>query len=174
MKKEANDLSLERDQYVKLAAERLTLTKFGLERFSTDNELTKFYTGLPTAENMIYCFATKANENRRSSHTMQIIDEMFMFLVRIKLGLFVQDLAFRFQLHISTVSRKLKTWVNYLYFLLGTQPIWPSRQEINACMPDEFKELYYSTRVILDCTEVFVQTPSSLCLLYTSPSPRDA
>ena len=41
MKKEANDLSLERDQYVKLAAERLTLTKFGLERFSTDNELTK-------------------------------------------------------------------------------------------------------------------------------------
>lgn len=95
---------------------------------------------------------------------MQIIDEMFMFLVRIKLGLFVQDLAFRFQLHISTVSRKLKTWVNYLYFLLGTQPIWPSRQEINACMPDEFKELYYSTRVILDCTEVFVQTPSSLLL----------
>ena len=69
---------------------------------------------------------------------MQIIDEMFMFLVRIKLGLFLQDLAFRFQLHISTVSRKLTTWVNYLYFLLGTQPIWPSQQEINACMPDEF------------------------------------
>lgn len=45
VKKEANDLSLERDQYVKLAAERLTLTEFGLERFSTDNDLIKFYTG---------------------------------------------------------------------------------------------------------------------------------
>ena len=102
---------------------------------------------------------------------MHIIDEMFMFLVRIKLGLFVQDLVFRFELHISTVSRKLTTWVNYLYFLLGIQPIWPSREEIDACMPDELGQLYPATRVILDCTEVFVQTPSSLLLqsqLYSS------
>ena len=52
---------------------------------------------------------------------MHIIDEMFMFLVRIMLGLFVHDFAFWFQLQISTVSRKLTTWVNYLYFLLGPQ-----------------------------------------------------
>jgi len=55
LKKEANDLSLERDQYVKLAAERLTLTKFGLERFSTDNDLIKFYTGFLTYKHIIFC-----------------------------------------------------------------------------------------------------------------------
>lgn len=54
---------------------------------------------------------------------MQLIDELFMFLVRIELGLFQQDLAHRFNLHMSTVSRKLTTWANYLYFLLGNQGI---------------------------------------------------
>ena len=38
-------------------------------------------------------------------------------------------------------------------------------------MPENFKELYPQTRVILDCTEIFVQTPSALLLqsqLYSS------
>ena len=115
----------------------------------------------PTAENMTYCYATGAEENRRGSRSMLIIDEMFIILVRIKLGLFIQDLAFRFQLHMSTVSGNLTAWVNYLYFLLGTQPIWPPREEINVCMPDQFKQLYPSTQVILDCTKLFVQLYSS-------------
>ncbi|EDO32204.1 predicted protein [Nematostella vectensis] len=97
--------------------------------------------------------------------------EMFMFLVRLKLGLFELDLSHRFQIHLSTVSRKLNTWCNYLYFLLGTQMIWPSRGDVNTYMPQGFKDLYPTTRVILDYTEIFVQTPSSLLLqsqLYSS------
>lgn len=38
-------------------------------------------------------------------------------------------------------------------------------------MPDSFKKLYPSTQVILDCTEIYVQTPSSFLLqsqLYSS------
>lgn len=62
------------------------------------------------------------------------------------------------------MSRKLTTWANYLYFLLGSQPIWPSREDIYAKMPEGFRESYPSTRVILDCTEFFVETPSSLLL----------
>jgi len=164
---------------------KLQIYKFGVERFSTDDSLIKFYTGFPTykhftyffefarpsAENMTYCYASGVLENRPSTRAIQLIDELFMFLVRIKLGLFIQDLAFRFHLHISSVSRKLTTWVNYLYFLLGSQPIWPTREQVNVCMPEEFKELYPSTRVILDCTEIFVETPSSLLLqsqLYSS------
>lgn len=95
---------------------------------------------------------------------MLIIDELFLFLVRLRLGLFEQDLADRFLIHISSVSRKITTWANYLYFLLGSQPIWPSRQQVNHYMPENFKALYPNTRVIIDCTEIFVQTPSSLLL----------
>ena len=66
----------------------------------------------------------------------------------------------------STVSRKLTTWANYLYFLLGNQMIWPSRADVNAKMPQEFKRLYPATLVILDCTERFVETPLSLLLQF--------
>ena len=67
-------------------------------------------------------------------------------------------------MHISSVSRKLNTWSNYLYFCLGSQMIWATREDIDRHMPEGFKRLYPKTRVILDCTELFVQTPSSLLL----------
>lgn len=163
----------------------LRIYKFGVERFSTDDEDIRFYTGFlsyrhlcnffefiaPSAECMSYVYAYSSQESRPSARNLPLIDEFFLFLVRIRLGLFVQDLAHRFNISISSVSRKVTTWANYLYFVLGNQPIWPSREAINFHMPDAFKELYPQTRVILDCTEIFVQTPSSLLLqsqLYSS------
>ena len=94
-----------------------------------------------------------------------------LFLVWLKLGLFEEDLADRFEIHISSISRKLVTWSNFLYFFLGSQIIWPSRADVDRCMPKGFRKLYASTRVILDCTEILVQTPTSLLLqsqLYSS------
>lgn len=90
---------------------------------------------------MTYCYATGERESRPKARNMQVIDEMFMFLVRLRLGIFEQDLAHRFQIHISTVSRKLATWCNYLYFMLGSQVIWPSREEVNTNMPECFCRL---------------------------------
>jgi hypothetical protein len=95
---------------------------------------------------------------------MQLIDELFMFLCRMKAGLLEQDLAVRFNIHISSVSRKLITWCNFLYFVLGSIPIWPSRQQVDDNMPQCFKKVYPKTRVILDCTEIKTQAPSSLLL----------
>lgn len=120
---------------------------------------------------MVYCYASGERPSRPEVRSMQLIDEMFLFLVQLKLGLFEQDLAHRFQIHMSSVSRKVTTWANYLYFILGGQCIWPSKNEIQNNMPEAFHRLYPTTRVILDCTEIFVQTPTSLLLqsqLYSS------
>ena len=75
-----------------------------------------------------------------------------------------QDLSVRFNCSISTVSRKIVTWANFLYFVLGRIPIWLSKATINRHMQDCFKELYPNTRVIIDCTEIKTQQPSSLVL----------
>lgn len=175
----------ELDAAIRQSAEQLAMSRFGLERFSTDNDSIRFYTGFtsykyikffyefiaPTALHMTYCYATGERESRPGARNMHIIDEFFMFAVRLRLGLFEQDLAHRFRIHISSVSRKLATWSNYLYFFLGSQPIWASREAIDAYMPECFRKFYPSTRVILDCTEIYVQTPSSLLLqsqLYSS------
>ena len=56
----------------------------------------------------------------------------------------------------------LISWINYIYFSLGAVPIWPTEDQIHQSMPDSFKNTYPNTRCILDCTELFCQSPSSL------------
>ena len=81
-------------------------------------------------------------------------------MIRLRLGLFEKDLGYRFDVSQSTVSRILTTWINFIYLQFQSIPLWPSRAAINADMPDCFKRMYPSTRVILDATEIRVEKPS--------------
>jgi len=47
---------------------------------------------------------------------------------------------------------------------LGQINIWPSKKAIDVTLPEDFKQKYSSTRVIIDCTELRCQMPSSLHL----------
>lgn len=169
------------------------LSKFGLSRYSYNDDMINFYTGFPSwkllemfislvkpgadkiktwtqeqrsraKQNTDRPVAVESETNNAFVSALCIEDQLFLFLCKIKLGLFEQDLAERFQISISTVSRSLVTWTNYLYFLLGSLPIWPSREQVDKTMPKSFKDTYPSVRVIIDCTEIKVQTPSSLTL----------
>lgn len=61
----------------------------------------------------------------------------------------------------SAETDKCTTWINFLYHTLKQLPIWPSSKVVQETMPACFKEHYPNTRVILDCTEIFIQMPSS-------------
>ena len=59
---------------------------------------------------MTYCYAGGMQLiSRPGSNKMSLIDELFMFLVRIRLGLLQQDLAHRFNVSESTISRSVVT-----------------------------------------------------------------
>lgn len=47
---------------------------------------------------------------------------------------------------------------------MGEINIWPTREAVDMSMPEAFKAKYKTTRVIIDCTEVKCQMPSSLHL----------
>ena len=79
---------------------------------------------------------------------MPLIDQFFMFLVKIRLELFQQDLGCRFNVSQPTISRIIITWANFMYFQLGSIPILPSRDKVDRYMPECFKAVYPSTRVI--------------------------
>ena len=51
-----------------------------------------------------------------------------------------------------------------MYLKFGQVSIWPNREVIRATMPDSFQEKYSCTPVIIDCTEIRCQMPSSLLL----------
>ena len=51
-----------------------------------------------------------------------------------------------------------------MYLRLGLINIWPCRASVDKTMPGDFKKKFSSTRVIIDCTEVRCQMPSTLQL----------
>ena len=88
------------------------------------------------------------------------MEEFFGVLVRLRLGLLEQDLADRFNLSTSTVSRIFSTWINFLFVKLQEIPLWPPREVVRSRMPKVFCELYTMTRVVLDATEIRVEKPA--------------
>ena len=91
-------------------------------------------------------------------------DEFFLVMCRLRQGFPETHLADLFNISQSTVSRIFITWLNFMYLRFGSVNIWPSRSNVQSAMPEEFKEKYPQTRVIIDCTEVRCQMPSSLLL----------
>ena len=96
--------------------------------------------------------------------TLSQADELFLTLVRLRLDLKEKDLADRFGISHSSVSRIFMSWINFCYLHLGSLPIWPDRATIKRTMPAVFKEQYPNTTAILDATEIKVSIPSSLLL----------
>ncbi|XP_062605906.1 uncharacterized protein LOC134267706 [Saccostrea cucullata] len=110
----------ERDESIARLQQKLDIERFGVERFSKDNSTIMFYTGFmtfsiftavfefikPAASSMTsYYYRVSANANPNLTgrqRNMLLIDEFFMFLSRLKCGLMEQDLAVRFNCHIST------------------------------------------------------------------------
>ena len=83
-------------------------------------------------------------------------------MVRLHLRLSVEDLADRFGINPSTVSRTFITWINLMYAKFKELPMWMSQSQVNRWMPPYFKKWYPTTRVIIDATEYFIEKTSSL------------
>jgi hypothetical protein len=64
--------------------------------------------------------------------------ELFLVLIRLRLGLLVQDIAHCFRISTIQVSRIFKTWIVFLYQRLHALPIWPSRNFVDDNMPGCF------------------------------------
>ena len=59
-------------------------------------------------------------------------------------------------------QKYLTIWINILYSMFKQLPLWVSKEVEMETMPDCFEPHYPDTRVIVDCTELFIQMPSSL------------
>lgn len=146
-----------------------------------DDKKIRFYTGFssyklfkacynflgPAVDNLTYWDSGKSAESvaggekgSKGRHRALLpIDEFFLVMIRLWLGLLEKDLAYRFGVSQPTVSRILITWINLLYLQFQNIPLWPTRAMVNVDMPDCFKMLYLSTRVILDTTEIRIEKP---------------
>ncbi len=82
--------------------------------------------------------------------------------MKLKLNLRERDIAYRFGIAQSTVSKYFITWVCFLYHHL-TEIDWrPSPEQVRRTLPQAFRDKYCDTYIILDATEFFLEIPCDL------------
>ena len=179
----------EMEEQIKILQEKISALKievhkreFCIKRFQNDNESISFYTGFPNYETLMACFEFVANKAQNMSYgkydrklfntsplqspgaarSLSLLDEFFLVLVRLRLGLLERDLADRFGISESSVSRICKSWMRLLRLELEPLINWPHKEQIVDFMPAIFKAKYPDVVVIIDCTEIKMETPSAL------------
>ena len=105
---------------------------------------------------------SSSTTTRPTAHKLLVENEFLLVLMRLKMGLFVIDLAERFCVNEATVNNIFLTWINCLYITLRSLKIWPHRKVILQNAPSEFLEKYPDTVIIIDVTEPKIQVPSAL------------
>ena len=127
-----------------------------------------FYTFLGRAVNNLRCWGARPNRHRRRCTKLDAFNQFFLTLIKLKLNLNIQDLAFRFQISTSTVSHYFIMWISFLYQELKEIEWFPTKEQVSGTLPYAFRAKYPTTVVIIDASEVFIETPSDLMLQSTS------
>ncbi|KAL5022768.1 hypothetical protein ScPMuIL_001923 [Solemya velum] len=157
-------------------SEQTRLPDLVYEDIRHDDSKIIFYTGIPDKVTFDALFdemsdaSEKTSSNGKSTsdekaggrpRSLRLIDEFLMVLMRLRLGLLVDDLSARFCISASACSRVLNSWINYLDSKLDFLIMWPSKDAVEHNMPKLFRDKFPNTRVIIDCTEIRTETPSS-------------
>ena len=178
-----------KEKLIEVEKERniLLSRQFSLDKIKDDDSAVLFYTGFPNYGALISFYNSiepnlkkmqywkgekllkesqpyQVEDNRKKpgpSRKLSYLDEFLLVLMRLKAGLFVQDLADRFGISTSLVSRICITWINLLYVELKDLFPFPAQELVHKNMPQEFAQ-YATTRIILDCMELFIQRPSAM------------
>ena len=150
---------------------------FGMDVIKKNDELCQHYAGFQNYERLKTCFTFLSvgehgeNVRMRDSTEKKVSgrprclnaeDQFLLLLVKLRTGFSNIHLGWLFNCDRSTITRLAIGWLNYVYLKFGTLPIWPSREDINASMPEDLKGKFPNTRVIIDCTKIAVEAPESL------------
>ena len=132
-------------------------------RMQNDDEETNFYSGLPTYSAFMTLLALLSTvlspyEHKGISHS----DQLLMVLMKLRWGTTNQHLGYQFRIDVTRVSKIFHMWIDTMAVQLKPLVKWPEREMIRTTIPDCFKPKYSRTTCIIDCSEIFIQRPSSL------------
>ena len=126
-----------------------------------DHKKVKYFTGLPSFSVLrsIYNLTVKGLPEPADC---SLFDQYLVTLLKLRLNTGDVDLAFRFGISQTTVSRYIHKWVDILYNRLQFLIHWPERPDLMKTMPSDFRKHFKKCVLIIDCFEVFIERPASL------------
>ena len=121
----------------------------------SNDKKVNFYTGLPSFEMLNIVFHQIDRFVARKSQLLTPFQEFVLTLMKLKLNMPLEDLAYRFNVSVSTISR-VDTRLSPLIKWPDHEDLWRTRPQ---CFQFSFGK---KTTVIIDCFEVFIDRPSNL------------
>ena len=120
-------------------------------------DVIKFYTGLPSYPHLTTVFNYLSSDLVESKcSALPLFQQFLITLMKLRLNVCDQDIAYRFGISQLTVSKNFRKWVNIMYLYMKPFIVWPGREEVLKTMPEAFKREFKKCICIIDCFEVFV------------------
>ncbi|XP_074093646.1 uncharacterized protein LOC141523955 [Cotesia typhae] len=138
-----------------------------VQSISHRDDVIHYYTGLGNYAKFQFVYGTLSDYVDRIKYVKGQVnsvepEDMFL-LILMKLRRNIPDfgLSIYFGISEAVVRNIFNTWIHMIYQLWSLIDIWPSREVVDFYMPEGFKKLYPSTRVIVDATEIPIDKPSN-------------
>lgn len=124
-------------------------TPFRVECIAGDDKLVKLYTGFsthsvfiefysflgPSVSELTYWGDKESAGIRRRQRKISPLNQFFLTLIKLKLNLRNKDIAYRFGISESFVSRYLATWICFLYQQVKEINWMPEVDQVVATLP---------------------------------------
>ena len=139
--------------------------KVGTEEWFQNNDTkTVFNTGLPKFTLLLTLFNFLATGLKQSPNSvLSMFQEFVLTLMRLRLNLSLNDLAYRFDVSKSTASTVFLKWIDIMFIRVRLLIRWPDREQLwettLLCFRKHFKT---KVVIIVDCFEVFIDKPANL------------
>ena len=168
----------EKENCIKLLEQQMSSGEnWRVEAIQDNDEKTLFYTGFRSYNDFNGFFKSleyaatslKYWSQRHTAFTesksaklrsLSPLNEFFLTMVRLRLGLEMKDLSYRFGFSLSQVHNIFVTWINFLYCHLNDVDWWLPRDTLRRSLPQSFREAFPKTTCIIDATELFTERPS--------------
>ena len=134
------------------------------EWFEGKDEKVTFYTGLPSINILMVLFNFLTGALPHTVNTaLTPFQELVLTLMRLRLNLTLNDIAYRFSISKTTASSVFLRWLDIMFVKLAPLIKWPERDPLWETTPLSFRK-HFKTKVviIIDCFEVFINKPSNL------------
>ena len=135
-----------------------------INRLQQDNEMVSFLTGIPNHLLLMSVFSFLADSiSQTHRNCLTIFQEFLLTMMRLRLNLTFQDLAYRFNISTSTASSIFDKWIVVMARELKFLIKWPDREVLQKTMPHDFVQAYVrKVVVVIDCFEVFIERAGDL------------
>jgi len=141
--------------------EEAVVIDFFYEDFTSDDDKVKYYTSLPSGKVLkeVFKLVVPLPGTKREYYWKSFVATM----MKLRLNLGLQDLAYWLQVHLSTMVRRYHELLHLLYTRLKFLIMWPERENLRKTMPLCFRAVNgVKVVAIIDCYEIKIEKPSNL------------